>query len=150
MWLLYKGVRKIKKFITILSSILLVIFILFVFLYSYAHIYEGNRPIDQPDKRWVSEDGDIMLYTDKTQRTTGSMIIDGKEIEILFRDGEGKNIYIFPNETKVQDIKKCYELWVGDFILEDEFTITVKKTTYFKVGQKITFYRVDDEEDSSK
>ena len=69
------------------------------------------------------------------------MIINGKEIEILFLDGEGKNIHIFPIETKVRDINDRYELWVGDFIQEDKFTVTVEKTTYFEVGQKITFYR---------
>lgn len=116
MWLLYKGVRKIRKFIIILSSILLAVFTLFIFLYTYAHICEGNRPIDQPSTKWVSEDGSIMLCTDENQRTTGSMIINGKEIKILFLDGEGKNIHIFPIETKVRDINDRYELWVGDFI----------------------------------
>ena len=39
---------------------------------------------------------------------------------------------------------------MGSFNRKDKFTVTVKETTYFEVGQKITFYRVDDEEDSSK
>lgn len=127
-------------------AVFFLIFIIVVVLYGmYINWYKGNRPIDQPNKKWVSEDGSIKLSTDENQRTTGSMIINGKEIEILFLDGEGKNIHIFPIETKVRDINDRYELWVGDFISEDKFTVTVEKTTYFEVGQKITFYRVEDE-----
>ena len=37
-----------------------------------------------------------------------------------------------------------YEHWLCSFPTQKEFTATVKETTYFKEGEKIKFYRVDD------
>ena len=115
--------------------------------------YEGNLPIDQPGRKWVSEDGSIVLYTNENQKTTGSMVVNGDEIPFVFSNGNGVSIGIYSIEVQnqsVRDVKDRYELWVGDFNRKDKFTVTVKETTYFEVGQKITFYRVDDDEDSSK
>ncbi len=37
-----------------------------------------------------------------------------------------------------------YEHWNCSFINRRKFVATVEKTTFFEVGQKITFYRVDE------
>ena len=39
---------------------------------------------------------------------------------------------------------KDIETWYGDFRRKDRFT--VRETTYFEVGQKITFYRLGENE----
>ena len=150
------GVKIMRLFekIIVWVAIFLLICLFGVVLYGmYIYRYEGKRPIDQLGRSWISEDGSIILNTDENQETTGSMTIDGVEIPFLFVDGQGEVIYIDSIEAKDRlglYPEETYEKWIGDFIWKDKFTVTVEKTTYFEVGQKITFYRVDDEEDSSK
>lgn len=131
-----------------------IIFIIAVVLYGVCiNWYKGNRPCDQPGTEWVSEDGSIKIHVDENQQATGSMNINGTEIPFILELGSGKMMWIDSIEAKDRlglYPEETYEKWIGDFIWEDKFTVTVEKTTYFEVGQKITFYRVDDEEDSSK
>ncbi|CDM67737.1 putative membrane protein [Clostridium bornimense] len=115
--------------------------------------YKGNRPCDQPSTEWVSEDGSIKIHVDENQQATGSMNIKGTEIPFIFENGPGERVWIYSIEAKGRlglYPEEEYETWMGNFNREDKFTVTVEKTTYFEVGQKITFYRVDDEDDSSK
>lgn len=131
-----------------------IIFIIAVVLYGVCiNWYKGNRPSDQPGTEWFSEDESIVIHVDKNNQSTGSMIIGGTEIPFLFLDGQGEVIYIYSIDARNRDVlypEDKYETWMGSFNRKDKFTVTVEKTTYFEVGQKITFYRVDDEEDSSK
>ena len=136
-------------------AVFFLIFIIAVVLYGmYIYRYEGKRPSDQPDTEWISEDGSIKFYVDENQHATGSMNIKGTEIPFIF-SGEigGERIWVYAIEAKDRlglYPEEEYETWRGNFKRKDKFTVTVEKTTYFEVGQKITFYRVDDEEDSSK
>ena len=129
-----------------------IIFIIAVVLYGVCiNWYKGNRPCDQPGTEWVSEDGSIEIYVDENQYATGSMNIKGTEIPFIF-SGEirGEIIDIYAIEAKGREglyPEERYETWRGNFKRKDKFTVTVEKTTYFEVGEKITFYRVDDEED---
>ena len=156
MRILLRKVRSVKILVKIAKGYLITVVVLFIALTLYGmyiYRYEGKRPIDQLGRSWISEDGSIILNTDENQETTGSMTIDGVEIPFLFVDGQGEVIYIDSIEAKDRlglYPEETYEKWIGDFIWKDKFTVTVEKTTYFEVGQKITFYRVDDEEDSSK
>ena len=135
-------------------AIFLLICLFGVVLYGmYIYRYEGKRPSDQPGTEWISEDESIVVHVDKNNQSTGSMTIDGVEIPFLFVDGQGEVIYIYSIDARNRDglyPEDKYETWMGSFNRKDKFTVTVEKTTYFEVGQKITFYRVDDEEDSSK
>ena len=136
-------------------AIFILICLFGVVLYGmYIYRYEGKRPSDQPDTEWISEDGSIEIYVDENQHATGSMNIKGTEIPFIF-SGEirGERIWIYAIEAKDRlglYPEEEYETWRGNFKRKDKFTVTVEETTYFEVGQKITFYRVDDEEDSSK
>ena len=156
MRILLRKVRSVKILVKIAKGYLITVVVFFIALALYGmyiYRYEGKRPIDQPGRSWISEDGSIILNTDENQETTGSMTIDGVEIPFLFVDGQGEVIYIYSIDARNRDVlypEDKYETWMGSFNRKDKFTVTVEKTTYFEVGQKITFYRVDDEEDSSK
>lgn len=109
----------------------------------------GKRPCDQPGTKWVSEDNRIQFSVDENQLAVGIMKIDKNEIEILFTNGPSIEVDIY-SRAAIGRLdyypEEHYEYWIGDFKNKDQFTATVKKTTYFEIGQKITFYRVDDGE----
>ena len=130
-------------------AIFLLICLFGVVLYGmYIYRYEGKRPSDQPGTEWISEDESIVIHVDKNNQSTGSMIIGGTEIPFLFVDSQGEVIYIYSIDARSRDglyPEDRYEIWMGSFNRKDKFTVTVEETTYFKVGQKITFYRVDDD-----
>lgn len=114
--------------------------------------YFGNRPCDQKNTKWISEDGRISFWSDET----GSGVIENGDetIEIHVGIGPATEIDIYPLENVVpydEEIGtgfkvtgEAIEHWVGDFKYKDHFTATVKRTTYFHVGDQITFYRVDE------
>ncbi len=111
----------------------------------------NDYPTDQPGSKWASEDGKISFKIEGVANVGyGTMLLeDGSLIDIQFyaSSGTGKEIFIsipVDNGEAVKDI----EIWRGDFKHKDRFTATVKKTTYFEVGQKITFYRVDEDIDT--
>ena len=148
-----KIIRLLEKIIVGVAIFLLICLFGVVLYGMYINLYKGNRPCDQPGTEWVSEDGSIKIHVDENQQATGSMNINGTEIPFILELGSGKMMWIDSIEAKDRlglYPEETYEKWIGDFIWEDKFTVTVEKTTYFEVGQKITFYRVDDEEDSSK
>ena len=149
-----KIIRLLEKIIVGVAIFLLICLFGVVLYGMYINLYKGNRPCDQPGTEWVSEDGSIEIYVDENQYATGSMNIKGTEIPFIF-SGEirGERIHIYAIEAKGREglyPEERYETCRGNFKRKDKFTATVEKTTYFKVGQNITFYRVDDEEDESK
>ena len=148
------GVKIMRLFekIIVWVAIFLLICLFGVVLYGmYIYRYEGKRPSEQPGTDWISEDGSIKFYVDENLYATGSMNIKDTEIPFIF-SGEirGERIHIYAIEAKGREgwyPEERYETWRGNFKRKDKFTVTVEKTTYFEVGEKITFYRVDDEED---
>lgn len=105
--------------------------------------------VRQPNTKWVSEDGTITFYVDENCVATGTMLIDGEEIEILLREGPLRSVELgvypidyFEREDRSPEDK--YEHWLCAYKSAKRFIATVKTTTYFEEGQKITFHRVDD------
>lgn len=101
-----------------------------------------NRPADQPYSKWISEDKAIYFETDKNGAGYGTLTVGDEVIDIHFATGCARviNIYIMEDDESGDLI----ESWTGNFKKEDRFTATVtKKTTYYEMGEKIVFYRVD-------
>lgn len=152
MRILLRKVRSVKILVKIAKGYLITVVVLFIALTLYGmyiYRYEGKRPSDQPGTEWISEDGSIKFYVDENLYATGSMNIKDTEIPFIF-SGEirGERIHIYAIEAKGREglyPEERYETWRGNFKRKDKFTVTVEETTYFKVGQKITFYRVDDD-----
>lgn len=103
----------------------------------------GNRPMDQPNTIWVSKDGTVTIEVDENKRATGYFIIDGKRTDFYLT---ARAVTIEVYSIDVLEMTGLhpddqYEEWAADFTYGDHFTVKVSKTTFFKVGQKITFYR---------
>ena len=109
--------------------------------------YMGKRPCDQPNTKWMSEDGQIYFWVKEKGPGTGKMIIGDETIDIHVGIGPALDIDIVHLDSVIGDSvnEVSFEHWVGDFKYKDHFTATVKRTTFFHVGDKIVFYRVDDD-----
>ena len=142
MRILFGGIE-MKKIIAIVLSIYISITL------SGCHLlyksWTGKRPCDQPDTSWISEDGSIYFYVDEGHRSTGTMQVDGENIDVYVAMGLGATIRIYPLSSLQGNTVKgeCIEEWIGKF-KKDKFTAKVLETTYFEEGQKIKFYRVDE------
>ena len=103
----------------------------------------GNRPWDQPNTTWVSEDNSIVFYIDSNWTGYGTLHHNGEIVEFCYSEGPSVEIWLYTTDAdgKVTDL----EYWYGDFKRNDRFTATVEESTFFKKGDKITFYRVDNE-----
>ena len=152
MRILLRKVRSVKILVKIAKGYLITVVVFFIALALYGmyiYRYEGKRPSEQPGTEWISEDGSIKFYVDENLYATGSMNIKDTEIPFIF-SGEirGERIHIYAIEAKGREglyPEERYETWRGNFKRKDKFTVTVEETTYFKIGQKIRFYRVDDD-----
>ena len=74
----------------------------------------------------------------------GNMQIGTENKTVYFSIGPAVTIEVYM--VAAEEKRDYIEHWTGDFDKEDSFTATVKETTYFEVGQKINFFRVDDDE----
>lgn len=101
----------------------------------------------QPNTSWVSDDGSIILSVDNEQCTTGTIMVNGESIEVFALEGmqRDSSMSVFHIDLKGKPINKfkdrC-EYWDCSYKSEDKFVATVKETTYFEEGQKITFNKV--------
>lgn len=146
--------QKIGIAFLILVLLFAVLHILFFALMMYVKVIRPaltHYPADQSESKWASEDGRISFQIDKVSKLGyGTMVLDdGSIVNIIFFAGvtDGKTITIYANIDEEQE--KIIETWYGDFIRKDRFTATVRETTYFEVGQKITFHRVDEDKDTT-
>lgn len=123
-----------------------VIFAIAITLMQSGCIYKswfGKRPCDQPNSEWISDDKSISFYIDQNGSGTGKMIIDKEPIDIHVAIGPATEINIYPlKETDDLTYGEYLEYWIGTFNESDTFSATVKETTFFEVGDEISFYRI--------
>lgn len=107
----------------------------------------GKRPCDQPNTNWATKDKTISFSIDKNGSGNGKIVIDGETVDIYIAIGPATQIDIYPIENVSGDntYGNYIEHWIGNFNRSNKFTATVKKTTYFEVDEKLTFYRIDDD-----
>lgn len=102
-----------------------------------------SRPCNQPFSKWMSEDGTISFEVNEKGAGYGTLTTADGIIDIYFATGSAKLIHIY----RIID-GEHYELiewWNGDFNESYKFTAVVSQpTTYYKKGQKITFYRINE------
>lgn len=108
-----------------------------------------RRPCSQPNTKWESEDGTITFTVDSGEgHATGKMIIDGNVIEFYMTNDTGSGMHIFPInalENSTIDTNSESEYWLCSYKNKKKFVATVNVSTHFSVGEKIVFYRVDNE-----
>ncbi len=135
------------KFTLIIVAIILV----FVFSSRYEH-YFYTRPCAQKNTSWVSNDGEISLSINDLGKGTICFNKNGSEISLYYCDVHDYSAHIYDAkvlETKVTSEEDRYEKWKYLNVKNDEFTIVVEKTTFFEVGQEITFYKTRTQRDGS-
>ena len=111
--------------------------------------FYGNRPSDQPETTWSSADGSIIMYIDSEGIGHGTLYIENEIVEFLYANGPGPELYLYlptaVDDTGVWHYEYMLEEWYGIYRSDNHFKAIVKNTTFFEEGQKILFYRVDNE-----
>ena len=129
----------------------LCISLLFVFLFNvtgcrYVPFIKDHNPMYRNYTKWSSEDGNIRFSigfeTSFTCNSIGIMKINDKEIPISLGSPYINSylVYVIMLET---DEDFCEEWYLIRFS-EKHFTVEVLETTFFTVGDKITFYLMEE------
>lgn len=108
--------------------------------------FEGKRPCDQPNTKWASEDRSIYFEIKDKCYGVGSIFKNGTKVEFYFTNDAGIGIHLYSLNvlsSHIESDEEEYEYWIGSFEM-NEFVATVKKTTYYEVGQKIKFYKLEE------
>ena len=139
-----------KRIIIIgLVSVIVIPFIVFMLNMLWGHISFDWKLCNQPNTKWVSDDESIVLYVENSCKITGTMRVNGEDIEVYVTDGPGRaqELDIYPigglDQTIISEEDK-YEYWSCFYKSENELVATVKKTTFYKLGEKIKFHKVED------
>lgn len=136
-----------KKHLKLLAVIIPVILV----LTGCKNIFiEYKRPDNQLGSKWISSDKSIELVikSDYDHNSFCTMKFDTGETRkffLAFDYGFGMYLYdesVFYTPAFNDDTR--YEHWNCSFINRRKFVATVEKTTFFELGQEITFYRVDE------
>lgn len=147
MWILFGGINLTKK-INLIGLIISIMIMLDACAYPSAYKWKISN---QLNTKWISEDGTIVFSVNDNHLVTGTIDVNGKVMEIYIvtepEAGTGMHIYpisVLEYESKSEEDK--YEYWICSYETEKEFIATVRKTTFYGVGQKITFHKVSQEE----
>ena len=101
-----------------------------------------RNPTAQYNTKWISDDKSITFSVDNNGNATGTMILDNQVLKFcLYSDVSG--IYIYTLDQDGNKSENMCESWLGSYKSKKKFVATVKETTYFQVGQKMTFYQID-------
>lgn len=135
-----------RKIISLILSFLFVAAVLSACQNPFVY---NKKPINQIGSRWLSSDKSIELVIrdDYDQDSFCTVTFDSGEkmrFYLSFDTGCGMEL-IDESVITTKVVYECdiYEDWECSFKSKKKCVATVKKTTFFEVGQKITFYRVD-------
>ena len=106
-----------------------------------------RKPRNQPNTKWASYDERIVFSVNNTQNAIGELLIENERIPFYLTHDMGNGMYLYNLnvlESNVERTEDQYEYWICTYKSKKQFTATVKQTTFFKVGEKIEFHRVDD------
>ena len=149
-----KIVKK-KTLLTLLISvsaiILLVIIVCLTFLVINVCRYRSYlelRPSSQKNTTWSSEDNQILLHIDESGKGKLTFEENGSVIECYFVSEQGYCASVYDIEALENNRlglypEEYYERWAYSKTTKDSFTIVVEKSTFFEVGDKITFNKKD-------
>ena len=109
---------------------------------------------NQLNTQWVSEDGTIAFNVNGEHVITGTMKVHDEVIDIYIEvePEASSGIHIYPIDALEDEIISTddeYEKWICSYKSESNFVAMVKETTFYEVGQEITFYRIEYDEHQS-
>ncbi|MBQ8203844.1 MAG: hypothetical protein IJZ75_06150 [Clostridia bacterium] len=123
---------------------LLLLLLIFSILLSFSSCIDYDLLIPKSTK-WVSHKGDIELLVAPTGKIVGTMKTDGEEIKFYGVSDVSGVLSFFPIEDFHNERQAhLLESWRTN-IKTDKMKVTVLKTTYFDVGEKIDFTCVNKE-----
>lgn len=110
-------------------------------------------PYEQPNTKWISEDGTIIFevssYPDdpiKQGAAKGSIEVNGESTPVWIWAGRvTPAVVVYPRHDGVEfeNETEVLEFWMGRMHGSKRFTVEVRDTTFFEIGEKITFCRDD-------
>ena len=134
-----------KKILTIFLSILIIV----TFCCGCTDVDE-NSPQFFPNTKWQSEDKSITIYIADDENGYGSININNQEIDVYFWFFNGHRMLCYRSSDYWKNATTpCLENWGMD-CSEGKFEVTIEETTYFWVGEKITFELVEENVDESE
>ena len=99
-----------------------------------------RNPNEQYNTKWISDDKSITFFVDNKGNETGTMICDNKVVNFQLCSCLSEvSIYTLDQDGN----KSECEFWLCSYKSKKKFVATVEKTTFFKVGQTITFQQVE-------
>lgn len=137
--------KSVKLFliIIIVVAFMIPIFRLCVSRSMYYYYYKRN-PGTQPNSTWISKDGNVVIHMG--ENNVGTIYIKQEEstFEALFSLGLYQVAHVYDLDVKEKEgVSKedLYEEWSCVMKGDNTFIVTVKKTTFFAEGEKITFHK---------
>lgn len=102
----------------------------------------------QPNTKWESDDESIVFSVNDSCLATGTMNVNGEIIEVFITEGppRSRQMFVYPLDVLELEIipeKDRYEYWICSYESENEFMATVEETTFYEVGQRITFNKIE-------
>ena len=146
----FKKVDITLKVIAIIATIVVCSLVLLVINAALNKHWRITNSINsQPNTQWISEDGTIVFNVDPNGKSTGTMYIGEDNFDFYLVEFMGVDITIYPinvlEQESINEMVDKYEYWSCSYKSKKKFVATVEKTTFFEKGQKITFYRIDNE-----
>ena len=140
--------NKTFRIIVCVFIIVIVVYFAVGITYGYTKLsHQGKKPCHQEGTTWVSEDKTIEFTVYDETDARGKICLNDEEILFFICDEDYNNMMLCKYDAAADDIinvDEVYEYWVCDFVSYKKFIATVEEATFFKKGQEITFYRVDE------
>ena len=139
--------KKSTKICLLVMSCILFCIISVIAYADYSFVsYKLNNPFVNRQTAWESDDGKITFYVPEEGGGIGTMQIGDKSIDIIVGYTIcGTEVSIWDASARDNGFPQNlhYETLHGIHYGKKKFVAKVDETTFFKKGQKITFYRVD-------
>lgn len=108
-------------------------------------LHSENSPFENPNTQWMSEDGNIRIWSNEHGYTYGYINIDGEIIPVHFQ-AFWSIIRIYGYTSTGSIIQTEYEKWEVSSYKKDSFRAYVEITTFLNEGETILFHKLADDE----
>ncbi|MBR0466575.1 MAG: hypothetical protein IJJ40_03675 [Clostridia bacterium] len=137
-----------------MKKIYSVILIIVLMIFSYTGCVSPlmkNYPTEQSKTTWTSKDKKVCFFIEGKNDFPiyGYIQLDTERIAIIIDMGvQVPLIEVYQREGFVIDGDnyegKLLEMWTAKKVKKNSLTVSVDESTYFKKGETITFYRLDE------
>lgn len=129
----------------IIRSSIVVFCLSFLLTGCHTKEFELNAPINYVGTMWKSENGIISFQIDENHRAIGTLLTSEGPVDVYIMMYGSCEFSIFPIELKDATsipFDSMIEDWGADFYATDEFSVYVRKSTYYSEGDTFIVRRV--------